>query len=147
MLWDLWMNGDVRKTQNIYYSEVQFALLSLVLKKREERKRRDPNTNAREQAQVRLDLGWEKGPLEAEWREGPLLPERRVETPEACTQIGRSWVLVLDHGVALRHTETWHQHHLHVRHFLSFQFQLKKKGGGETKFSKLGGCQAGVWNN
>lgn len=51
------MNGDVRKTQNIYYPEVQFALLSLVLKKREERKRRDPNTNAREQAQVRLDLG------------------------------------------------------------------------------------------
>lgn len=50
------MNGGVRKTQNIYYSKVQFALLSLVLKKQEERERKDLNTNTREQAQVRLDF-------------------------------------------------------------------------------------------
>lgn len=50
------MKGGVRKAQNIYYSKVRFALLSPVLKVQEKRKRRDPTTNATEQAQVRLDL-------------------------------------------------------------------------------------------
>lgn len=29
----------------------------------------------------------------------------------------------------------------------SIPIKKKKGGGGETKFSKLGDCQAGVWNN
>lgn len=122
------MNGGVRKTQNIYYSKVQFALLSLVLKKQEERERKDLNTNTREQAQVRLDFRWQKGLLEAEcnyWkqnggsnlspreRSGNRVPSRNLGTsPGSCHPEAQS--------------ETWDWQHLHVRHFFSFQFQLKK---------------------
>lgn len=119
MLWDLWMNGGVRKTQNIYYSKVQFALLSLVLKKQEERERKDLNTNTREQAQVRLDFRWQKGLLEAECnlspreRSGNRVPSRNLGTsPGSCHPEAQS--------------ETWDWQHLPVRHFFSFQFQLKK---------------------
>ena len=50
------MKGGVRKAQNIYYSKVQFALLSPVRKEQEKRRMRDLTTNAIQQAQVRLDL-------------------------------------------------------------------------------------------
>lgn len=150
-IWDLWMKGGVRKAQNIYYSKVRLALLSPVLKVQEKRKRRDPTTNATEQAQVRLDLRWQKEPLEAGRREGLVPTEIGVETqsaPEACKQMlagpgYQSWIT----GQSKVQRETWDGHHLHVRHSSSFNSDLKKKKGGEKKFSKLSDCQAGVWNN